>query len=351
VVDTIDTWSNDIPAQAAELGGHIGDAIVEGMKSGDWAATFVGNLINDIGMALNGTSVEAEVPVTPQALIPTEAGQQMINDYNADIMALIEDGLPVSYAVQMMMEVQQGFTVLPQPVIDETWDTPETAEEIAAMMALGNPVSVWTGADIIPVNETDAAGFNLAIGGYMDGIVNGQIFGIDTAVEATPTLTNPLDVVYQVAGTIQAMNYDTTGASGISITAGLANGPAVVGAVVGDLQAQNYDTTAHAKMTMYVEINRVFSLLDAATGGAAPAGFNYDGTTDLDGDPATPMRAGGIVPRDNFPALLHAGEQVLTSGEVRSGGGVTINVYPSNLMGSRQEVVEWFREAAAEAGL
>jgi TP901 family phage tail tape measure protein len=338
VVDTIDTWSNDIPAQAAELGGHIGDAIVEGMKSGDWAATFVGNLINDIGMALNGTSVEAEVPIEPVALIPTEAGQRMIDEYNTDIQGLLERGLPVSYAVQMMMEVQQGFTVLPQPVIDETWDTPETGAEIAAMMALSNPVTVMTDTTIDPVNTTDPAGFNLAIGGFMSEIVNGQIFGINTDLSATPTLANGAQVETVIRGDLMMLDYDT------SVSAVVTVNPVVQWA---------YDYgTANGLPPPSTDPN-----IDPFTGkpipaGTIPPGQNYNGTPDGDGDPLTPMRAGGIIPRDNFPALLHAGEQVLTSGEVRNGsGGVTINVYPSNLMGSRQEVVEWFREAAAEAGL
>jgi hypothetical protein len=32
------------------------------------------------------------------------------------------------------------------------------------------------------------------------------------------------------------------------------------------------------------------------------------------------------------------------------GGGVTVIVNASNLMGSRQEVIEWVREGMAEAG-
>jgi TP901 family phage tail tape measure protein len=336
VVDTIDTWSNDIPAQAAELGGHIGDAIVEGMKSGDWAATFVGNLINDIGMALNGTSVEAEVPIEPIALIPTEAGQQMVDDYNADVMALIEDGLPVSYAVQMMMEVQQGFTVLPQPEVDVTWDTPETGAELAAMMALSNPVTVMTDTNIDPVNTTDPAGFNLAIGGFMNEIVNGQIFGIDTDLAATPTLANGAQVETVIRGDLMMLDYDT------SVSAVVTVNPVIQ-------WATNFAENNGLPTTPAAPGMDPFTGLPMPI--TTPPGMNYNGTPDGDGDPLTPMRAGGIVPRDNFPALLHAGEQVLTSGEVRNGGGVTINVYPSNLMGSRQEVVEWFREAAAEAGL
>jgi TP901 family phage tail tape measure protein len=65
--------------------------------------------------------------------------------------------------------------------------------------------------------------------------------------------------------------------------------------------------------------------------------------------------AGGLnyVPFDGYRAILHKGERVMTASENRgydSGGGVTINVFPNTLMGSRQEVIEWVREGMAEAG-
>jgi TP901 family phage tail tape measure protein len=353
-VDTIDTWSNDIPAQAAELGSLIGAKIIEGMEQGDWGATFVGNLINDIGDALAGTNVPVEVPIEPIALIPTEAGQQMINDYNTEVNALLERGLPVSYAVQMMMEVQQGFTVLPQPVIDETWDTPETGAELAAMMSLSNPMTVITDTTIDPANATDPAGFNLKIGGYMDGIVNGHVFGIDADVAATPTLSNPIDVITKIATDIQALDLDTTDTSAISITAGLANGPAVVSAVTGDLQSQNYDTTAYAKMVLNVEVTRVLTMLDAVTGHEEGMNFpSAGGGADMDNDPATPMATGGKVPYDNFAALLHKGEVVVPAdyADGMGRGNVVVNLNGGNFLGSRQEVIEWVREGMAEAGL
>jgi hypothetical protein len=82
----------------------------------------------------------------------------------------------------------------------------------------------------------------------------------------------------------------------------------------------------------------------------------HGGFDGADGNHATGLRT---VPNDGYRAILHKGEAVLKRGDADawrqggggSGSGVTINVYPSNLMGSRQEVVEWFREAAAEAGL
>jgi TP901 family phage tail tape measure protein len=354
-VDTIDTWSNDIPAQAAELGSLIGAKIIEGMENGDWGATFIANLINDIGDALAGTNVPVEVPIEPIALIPTEAGQQMINDYNTEVNALLERGLPVSYAVQMMMEVQQGFTVLPQPVIDETWDTPETGAELAAMMSLSNPMTVITDTTIDPANATDPAGFNLKIGGYMDGIVNGHVFGIDADVAATPTLSNPIDVITKIATDIQALDLDTTDTSAISITAGLANGPAVVSAVTGDLQSQNYDTTAYAKMVLNVEVTRVLTMLDAVTGHEEGMNFpSAGGGADMDNDPATPMATGGKVPYDNFAALLHKGEVVVPADYADGmgrGGNVVVNLNGGNFLGSRQEVIEWVREGMVEAGL
>jgi TP901 family phage tail tape measure protein len=356
-VDTIDTWSNDIPAQAAELGSLIGAKIVEGMENGDWGATFIANLINDIGTALNGTNVPVEVPIEPVALIPTEAGQQMVNDYNADVMELIEAGLPVSYAVQMMMEVQQGFTVLPQPVIDETWDTPQTGEELAAMMALSNPVSVMTSTEIDPVNATDPAGFNLAIGGYMDGIVNGHVFGIDTDVAATPTLSNPIDVITKLAADIQALNLDTTDTSNISVMAGLANGADVEAGIEGSLQARNYDTSVSA--TVHVQVNTMYddfmSGVDIFTNPAGdlsiPAGQNYNGTPDGDGDPLTPMRAGGLIPYDGFPALLHAGERVLPAHEARNSGGVTVIIQGGVFADGEQSLIERIKTGLAEAGM
>jgi TP901 family phage tail tape measure protein len=330
-VDTIDTWSNDIPAQAAELGSLIGAKIIEGMEQGDWGATFVGNLINDIGDALAGTNVPVEVPIEPIALIPTEAGQQMINDYNTEVNALLERGLPVSYAVQMMMEVQQGFTVLPQPVIDETWDTPETGAELAAMMSLSNPMTVITDTTIDPANATDPAGFNLKIGGYMDGIVNGHVFGIDADVAATPTLSNPIDVITKIATDIQALDLDTTDTSAISITAGLANGPAVVSAVTGDLQSQNYDTTAYAKMVLNVEVTRVLTMLDAVTGHEEGMNFpSAGGGADMDNDPATPMATGGKVPYD---------------------GGVTVIIQGDVIGTPRQEFIESIVTGLAERGI
>jgi hypothetical protein len=82
-------------------------------------------------------------------------------------------------------------------------------------------------------------------------------------------------------------------------------------------------------------------------------GLNYNGTPDGDGDPLTPMATGGKVPYDNFAALLHKGEVVVPADYVDrmgSGGGVTVIVNASNLMGSRQEVIEWVREGMAEAG-
>lgn len=66
------------------------------------------------------------------------------------------------------------------------------------------------------------------------------------------------------------------------------------------------------------------------------------------------------VPFNGYAATLHKGEAVLTRGEATAwrsggnggmGGGVTVNVFSSNLLGSRQEVVEWVREGMAEAGL
>jgi TP901 family phage tail tape measure protein len=358
-VETIDTWSNDIPAQAAELGGHIGDMIVEGMKSGDWASTFVGNLINDIGEALAGTNVEAEVPIEPIALIPTAAGEAMIADYNADVNALLERGLPVSYAVQMMMEVQQGFTVLPQPEIDVTWDTPETGAELAAMMALSNPVTVMTSTEIDPVNATDPAGFNLKIGGYMDGIVNGHVFGIDTDVAATPTLSNPIDVITKLAADIQALNLDTTDTSNISVMAGLANGADVEAGIEGSLQARNYDTsvsaTVHVQVkTMYEDFMSGVDVFTSPSGDLSiPSGQNYNGTPDNDGDPLTPMKTGGKVPYDNFAALLHKGEVVVPADYVdgMGRGGPTIIIEGGIFLNSKQEMYEIIREAAAEAGL
>jgi TP901 family phage tail tape measure protein len=75
-----------------------------------------------------------------------------------------------------------------------------------------------------------------------------------------------------------------------------------------------------------------------------------------DGSHATGLRT---VPNDGYRAILHRGEAVLKRGDADAwrrgdggnGGGVTVNVFPSNLLGSRQEVVEWVREGMAEAGL
>lgn len=337
-VDTIDTWSNDIPAQAAELGGHIGDMIVAGMKSGDWVSTFIGNLINDIGKALNGTNIPVEAPIEPIPLIPTEAGQQMIDDYNADMMELIERGAPVSYVVQSMMEVQQGYTILPQPEVDVTWDTPETAEEIAAMMALSNPVSIWTGTIIEPQNETDPAGFNLKIGGYMDEIVNGQIFGVNTDLAATPTLANGAQVETVIRGDLMMLDYDT------SVSAVVTVNPVI-------RWATNFAENNGLPTTPAAPGMDPFTGLPIPI--TIPSGQNYNGTPDNDDDPLTPMRAGGVIPYDGFPALLHAGERVLTSNEARNGagGGVVVNINGGVFVSTEQEMYELMRRAAAEAGM
>jgi hypothetical protein len=142
----------------------------------------------------------------------------------------------------------------------------------------------------------------------------------------------------------------------IAVQAGLSNGPQVAGAITTQLGSQNYDTTVSATLTVLQTTKIIQTGLDTLydAGVFVAPGMNHPsvgGGENKDNNIMTPMRAGGIIPYDGFPALLHAGERVIPSHEVRNGGGVTINVYPSNLMGSRQEVVEWFREAAAEAGL
>lgn len=109
----------------------------------------------------------------------------------------------------------------------------------------------------------------------------------------------------------------------------------VVSQVIADLQAQNYSTSVSARVT--VDPTIVYGNMP---GGATGSGTNYDGTPDTDGYPWTPLASGHpYIPFDNFPAMLHEGEAVLTAQEAplwralkgvspapaasASGGGVT----------------------------
>jgi TP901 family phage tail tape measure protein len=245
--------------------------------------------------------------------------------------------------------------MLPEPAPPaeaQTWADSVIAQYQAAIdLASQTPLQAALNIDIAPsVNRsTSDPLLDAAVKEYASDVLKGTTVPTPADLAIEPTVANPEQVVTTVTGDLYMLNFDTPANSVMTMMALMGNGHEVVNSIKSDLVGFNYDTTISPTITIDPQV--VYSNMP---GGATGSGTNYDGTPDGDGYPWTPMATGGKVPYDNFAALLHKGEIVVPADyadSVGRGGGVTVIVNASNLMGSRQEVIEWVREGMAEAGL
>jgi TP901 family phage tail tape measure protein len=254
--------------------------------------------------------------------------------------------------------------MLPEPAPPaeaQTWADGVIAQYQAAIdLASQTPLQAALTIDIAPsVNRTTSDPLlDTAVKEYTSTALKDTTILTPADLTIVPTLFNGPLVEEDMRGQLTALNYDSPGTAAMRIMAGLANGSEVAAAITTGLQSQDYDTTVSATLTVLQTTKIIQTGLDTLydAGVFVAPGMNHPsvgGGENKDNNIMTPMATGGKVPYDNFAALLHKGEIVVPADyadSVGRGGGVTVIVNASNLMGSRQEVIEWVREGMAEAG-
>ena len=354
-VETIDIWTNDIPEQARILGTHIGkmigsaieESVPESMREiGDISGRILSHSLAGIGETITSTLNTEIAGVKPFDLLLKSAveivapgGGEILTMLNDLVTGINDHGLSPTQSVIMRAYIDA------QPVWYETL-TEDIRSSLAGELAGAAGISPipWDAPIVVTPEGTDwITDFNTSVRTALEDEAKESLgIPVPATVDPTPGMydreafTTRFDLLMK--GTLNGALFDVSPA--LTVMPTLANAETLQASVMGLVQ----------NAVNLMSINVTPNVTVGAAGAGGGGGGNPFG-------PELPQHATGLanVPFNNYPAMLHKGERVLTANENRNygsggGGGVHIHMDGQYYGAPTQEWAEAMKRVLAESG-